>query len=250
MTHTLQITADGAGIDPLDVRHGHPIGQPADDGHGVHAVGTPYVLPDLPYHAGALMPFMLAEALLVHHAYHHAAHVVAANRTMDRIADARRSDRLEVAQGLADDLVFDVGSHELHSIFWTNLTPDGTGSPTGGLRRLIDDQFGSPGGLRDRFTRVAMTVRGSGWTAVTWDRTYSRLIIQTIEDSQLRAIGASNVLLVCDMWEHAYYLQYRHDRAAWLRAYWSLINWSDVEDRLVRARATPIEPPASLRRLD
>lgn len=198
-----------------------------------------YTLPELPYDYDALEPWYDAEALELHHTRHHAAYVKGANDTLEALADARRDDDFTQLTMLEKNLAFHVSGHVLHSIFWTNLTGDGEQRPEGELAAAIDEQFGSFERFRGHLTAATVSVQGVGWGALAWEPTAQRLVIEQIYDHQGN-IGQGTVpLLVIDAWEHAYYLQYRNVRAAFVEAVWHLVNWPDIEARFAAALAVP-----------
>ena len=198
---------------------------------------SPYRLPDLPYDPGALEPSLSGRIVELHHGKHHAAYVNGANVTLARLAEARETGDLSGAGALSRDLAFHVSGHVLHSLFWRNLAPDAGGRPGGELAAAIDDAFGSFEGFARQFTSAAVGVQGSGWGALAWEPVGGRLIVEAIHDHQSAHVQGAPPLLVCDVWEHAYYLQYRNARADWVGAFWNLVNWEDVAARFRRLRS-------------
>lgn len=195
-----------------------------------------YRLPDLPYPVNALEPHLDAETLWLHHDVHHAAHVDGANRALAALEIARDAADWSNVNQLETDLAFHVSGHVLHSVFWQNLTPRGGGRPTGALAEAISEHFGSFDAMREQFTRAAVAVQGSGWVVLAWEPTTQRLVVEQLHDHQSGSCTAATLLLVCDVWEHAYYLTHRHRRAAWLEAFWWLVDWGDVSRRFARCR--------------
>jgi Fe-Mn family superoxide dismutase len=195
-----------------------------------------YQLPDLPYDYSALEPWYSAEVLELHHAKHHAAYVKGANDTLEQLAAARASNDYTTLGMLEKNLAFHVSGHVLHSILWTNLTPDATERPEGDLAAAIDEHFGSFDSFRGQLSAATLGVQGSGWGALAWEPTSGRLIVEQIYDHQGNIGQAAVPLLVIDSWEHAFYLQYRNVKADWVDAFWHLANWSDVARRFAAAR--------------
>jgi Fe-Mn family superoxide dismutase len=195
-----------------------------------------YVLPDLPYDLTALEPHYSAEVLELHHDKHHAAYVAGANATLDKLTAARDTDDFGAINQLQKNLAFHLSGHVLHSLFWENLAPDGGGRPDGDLGAAIEDGFGGFDGFRRQLTEAAVNVQGSGWGALTWEPLGQRLIVEQIYDHQSNVGQGAAPLLVLDMWEHAYYLQYRNRKADWVEAYWEIVNWPDVASRFARTR--------------
>jgi Fe-Mn family superoxide dismutase len=142
--------------------------------------------------------------------------------------------------GLEKTLAFNVSGHVLHSIFWTNLSPDGGDRPTGEVAAAIDDNFGSFDGFKSQLTDATSTVQGSGWGALAWEPLSQQLLVEQIYDHQGNSASGSLPLLVFDAWEHAYYLQYKNVRADFVKALWHLVSWGDVGGRFSRAREASV----------
>jgi Fe-Mn family superoxide dismutase len=194
-----------------------------------------YTLPPLPYAHDALEPHLSREIVELHHGAHHAAYVKGANDTLDKLADARNSGKFDYIGQLEKSLAFNVG-HVLHSLLWRNLTPDGGGEPRGDLASAIQEDFGSFSGFKEQLSAAAATVQGSGWGALSWEPLGKRLIVEQVFDHQGNTGNASVPILAIDMWEHAYYLQYRQQKTRWIEAFWRLVNWRDVEQRFALTR--------------
>ena len=199
-----------------------------------------YALPKLSYGYDALEPHVSRELLELHHDAHHAAYVKGANETIDKLEDARRERRFDYIGQLAKSLAFNVAGHVLHSLLWKNLTPDGHGSPDGELEAQLERDFGGFTSFKAQLTAAAAAVQGSGWGALSWEPLGRRLVVEQVHDHQGNVGNGSEPLLVFDAWEHAYYLQYRNKKAAWLEAFWQLVNWDDVAERLAKVRKTDI----------
>jgi superoxide dismutase, Fe-Mn family len=195
-----------------------------------------YTLPDLPYDYAALEPHLSAELLELHHDKHHKAYVDGANTTLEKLSKARSDDSFDSINQLQKNLAFHVSGHVLHSVFWTNMSPDGGGRPEGDLAAAIDEFLGSFEGFRKQLTEAAVNVQGSGWGALAWEPMAQRLVVEQVYDHQGNIGNGTVPLLVLDMWEHAYYLQYRNVKADWVEAFWEIVSWPDVEGRLKRVR--------------
>ncbi len=197
---------------------------------------TKYTLPDLDYDFAALEPHISGRIMQLHHGKHHAAYVAGANATLDLMAEAREKNDLTWINKLQKDLAFNLGGHVNHSIFWKNLSAEGGDKPTGELAAAIDEFFGSYDGFRAHFTANAMGIQGSGWSILAWDVLGQRLIIEQLYDQQGNLVAASVPLLMLDMWEHAFYLDYQNVKADYVAAFWSIVSWSDVQARFEAAR--------------
>lgn len=197
---------------------------------------TKYTLPDLDYDFAALEPHISGRIMQLHHGKHHAAYVAGANTTLDLMAEARDKNDLTWINKLQKDLAFNLGGHVNHSIFWKNLSASGGDKPTGELAAAIDEFFGSFDGFRAHFTANAMGIQGSGWSILAWDVLGQRLIIEQLYDQQGNLVAASVPLLMLDMWEHAFYLDYQNVKADYVSAFWNIVSWQDVQTRFEAAR--------------
>jgi Fe-Mn family superoxide dismutase len=192
-----------------------------------------YTLPDLPYATDALEPFLSGEILELHHGKHHKAYVDGANTTFEKLGQARESGDFGTINQLEKNRAFHLSGHVLHSLFWTNMAPaaDAGGEPDGEIGAAIAEYFGSFSGFRAQLTEAALNVQGSGWGALSWEPLAGRLIVEQVYDHQGNVGQGGPPLLALDMWEHAYYLQYKNVKADWVDGYWHLVNWADVAAR-------------------
>ncbi|MFD6445512.1 superoxide dismutase [Promicromonospora sp. NPDC060204] len=197
-----------------------------------------YTLPDLPYDYAALEPHISGRIMELHHDKHHAAYVAGANAALDALAEARESGNLAAVNLHEKNLAFNLGGHTNHTVFWNNLSPDGGGEPTGELAAAIVDQFGSFAAFKAHFAAAATGIQGSGWAVLGWDSIGGRLLVFQLFDQQANVPLGITPLLMLDMWEHAFYLDYLNVKADYVAAFWNLANWADVGARLDRARAT------------
>ncbi|MFC4628719.1 superoxide dismutase [Promicromonospora alba] len=197
-----------------------------------------YTLPDLPYDYAALEPHISGRIMELHHDKHHAAYVAGANAALDALAAAREGGDLAAVNLHEKNLAFNLGGHTNHTVFWHNLSPEGGGEPDGELGAAITDQFGSFAAFKAHFAAVATGIQGSGWAVLGWDSIGGRLLVFQLFDQQANVPLGVAPLLMLDMWEHAFYLDYLNVKAEYVKAFWNLANWSDVASRLDRARAT------------
>ncbi|MDH6236916.1 superoxide dismutase [Cryobacterium sp. CG_9.6] len=195
-----------------------------------------YTLPQLDYDYSALEPSISATIMELHHSKHHQAYVTGANTALAQLAEARDSGALANVNKLQKDLAFNLGGHVNHSIFWTNLSPNGGDKPVGELAAAIDDFFGSFEKFQAHFTAAALGVQGSGWAVLAWDSIGQQLIIQQFFDQQSNFAAGIVPVLMLDVWEHAYYLDYRNVRADYVKAFWNIANWANVQERFTVAR--------------
>lgn len=199
--------------------------------------GDIYSLPDLAYDYGALEPHINGRIMELHHDKHHAAYVKGANTALDQLQEKRRDRDFATLSMLERNLAFHVSGHVLHSIFWTNLSPDGGDEPSGALAEAIGSTFGGLEGFRQQMTQAAATIQGSGWALASWEPVAQRMVIQQVHDHQGNHGQGTVPLLAIDAWEHAYYLQYENQKADFFDAIWSVVNWADVARRYDAAAA-------------
>ena len=198
-----------------------------------------YTLPELPYDHAALEPHIDARIMELHHGKHHAAYVAQADKALDNLAEARSSGDFALITKLSKDLAFNLSGHVLHSVFWTCMSPDGGGAPEGELAAAIEDSFGSFADLKAQLGEATKSVQGSGWGALAWEPMAGRLIVEQVYDHQSNVGQGSDPILVIDAWEHAFYLQYLNDKAAWVDAFWEVADWRAAGVRFEAARVTP-----------
>lgn len=195
-----------------------------------------YQLPELGYKYDDLEPGYSADLLEVHYSKHHQAYVNGANQTLHDLAGARSDSDFGKLKQLQKDLAFNVSGHVMHSLFWRNMSPSDGNGPDTALNKFIDQGFGSFNALRDQFQAAGGSIQGSGWAALSWEPLSQSLLVEQIYDHQGNSSCGAHPILVMDMWEHAFYLQYRNEKKRWIEAFWNLINWQDVGDRLKKAQ--------------
>jgi superoxide dismutase, Fe-Mn family len=195
-----------------------------------------YVLPDLPYDYAALEPHLSATVMQLHHDKHHRNYVVGANAAVERLFEARRQRDFAQVAAIEEALAFNLSGHVLHSLFWKNLSPEGGGPPEGALGEDIARDFGSFESFQQQIVAAAGSIMGSGWAALVWDPVARRLGTTQIRDHQSQITQGGVLLMVIDAWEHAYYLQYRTEKAEYFKALWHLWNWPDIARRYALAQ--------------
>ncbi|WP_315537789.1 superoxide dismutase [Corynebacterium matruchotii] len=195
-----------------------------------------YVLPELPYAYDALEPHISAEIMELHHSKHHQNYVNGANAALEKLEAARKDGSIAaVVTALSKDLAFNLGGHTNHSLFWENLSPNGGGKPTGALAAAIDEDFGSFEEFQKHFAAAALGLQGSGWAVLAYDKIGERLVIEQMTDQQGNLSIDLVPLLLLDMWEHAFYLQYKNVKADYVAAVWNVFNWDEVAARYAAA---------------
>ncbi|WP_029287821.1 superoxide dismutase [Cellulomonas sp. HZM] len=196
-----------------------------------------YTLPDLPYDYAALEPHISGRIMELHHDKHHAAYVTGANTALEKLAEAREKDDLGAVNLHEKNLSFNLGGHVNHSVFWQNLSPEGGDKPVGELAAAIDEFFGSFEAFQKHFAANAVGIQGSGWSILAWDSIGSKLVIVQLYDQQSNIALGLVPIVVLDMWEHAFYLDYVNVKADYVKAWWNIVSWSDAAARFDRARA-------------
>ncbi|WP_114560054.1 superoxide dismutase [Desertihabitans aurantiacus] len=196
-----------------------------------------YTLPDLPYDYSALAPHIAPEIMELHHSKHHNTYVTGANTALEKLAEAREKEDFANINKLEKDLAFNLGGHVNHSVFWKNMSPDGGGEPDGELGAAIDEFFGSFAGFKGQFAANAASIQGSGWSVVAWDVLGQRLNMFQLFDQQGNVPVGQIPVVQLDMWEHAFYLQYKNVKADYVTAWWNVVNWADATERFTKARS-------------
>ena len=196
-----------------------------------------YVLPDLPYDYGALEPHISGKIMELHHDKHHATYVKGVNTALEQLAEARDKNSFGSVGGLEKTLAFNLGGHVNHSAFWPNLSPNGGDAPDGALGEAINEFFGSFDGFRAHFEANANAIQGSGWSILAYDTMAQRLNIFQLYDQQGNVPMGQVPIVLLDMWEHAFYLQYLNVKADYVKAWWNVVNWADAQHRFTTATA-------------
>ncbi len=194
-----------------------------------------YELPPLPYAPDALEPYISKEQLSLHHDKHHQAYVTGANANLERLEKARQEGTDIDMKALLKELSFNIGGHVLHTLFWPTMAPAGKGGggiPGGALADRIDREWGSFDRFKTEFTKTAASVEGSGWAALAYCSITDRLMIMQIEKHNNNVYPMFGILMVLDVWEHAYYVDQRNNRAGFIEAFWNVVNWDTVNKRL------------------
>ncbi|HEX8511193.1 MAG TPA: superoxide dismutase [Propionibacteriaceae bacterium] len=199
---------------------------------------TAYVLPDLPYDYGALEPHISGKIMELHHDKHHATYVKGVNTALEQLAEARDNNSFGSVGGLEKTLAFNLGGHVNHSAFWPNLSPNGGGEPDGALGAAITEDFGGFDKFRAHFEANANAIQGSGWSILAYDTLGQRLNIVQLYDQQGNVPLGQVPVVLLDMWEHAFYLQYLNVKADYVKAWWNVVNWADAQQRYATAVAS------------
>ena len=194
-----------------------------------------YSLPQLSYGYDELEPHMSATQLQLHYEKHHQAYVTAANGILERLQKSRDEGSDIDIRSIAKELSFNVSGHVMHSLFWENISPAGKGGggePEGKLKQIIEEEFGGLERFKKEFTQAAASVEGSGWAALSFCSLTNRSLITQIEKHNVNLHAGLKIIMVLDVFEHAYYVDYKNERAKFIEAFWNIVNWQKIGERI------------------
>ena len=196
--------------------------------------GKYYELPELPYPKNALEPYISEQQLTIHHDKHHQAYIDAANGIIKLFDESREKGTDFDIKAKAKELSFNVGGNQLHTLFWKNMGPasENGGEPKGKLAEYINKDFGSFERFKKEFSQAAISTEGSGWAVLAMCKNTDRLFILQYEKHNVNVAPKWTPLMVLDVWEHAYYLDYKNVRPDFVAAFWNIVNWDEVNKRL------------------
>ncbi|WP_432355243.1 superoxide dismutase [Sporosarcina sp. A2] len=193
-----------------------------------------YKLPELPYAYDALEPHIDKETMEIHHTKHHNTYVTNVNNALEgheelaaKSVEELISDMNAVPENIRTAVRNNGGGHANHSLFWTLLSPNGGGTPSGTLAEAIDKKFGSLDAFKEEFANAAKTRFGSGWAWLVLDNGELSVMSTPNQDNPL--MDGKTPLLGLDVWEHAYYLNYQNRRPDYISAFWNVVNWDEVQ---------------------
>lgn len=201
-----------------------------------------HVLPPLPYAYNALEPYISEEIMRLHHTKHHQSYVDGLNTAEEKMREARRRNQFDLIKHWEREAAFHGSGHYLHTIFWEIMNPRGGGKPKGELLAQIEKDFGSYELFKKHFSEAAKKVEGVGWAILVWSPRSRRLEILQAERHQFLTQWDTIPLLVLDVWEHAYYLQYKNDRGKYVDQWWNVVYWPNVEKRFAEAKKLKWQP--------
>jgi superoxide dismutase, Fe-Mn family len=188
-------------------------------------------LPELPYQKGALAPHISAETLEYHHGKHHAAYVDKLNELVAGSRWAEKTLETIIRESAPGPIFNNAAQHWNHSFYWQCLSPSGGGEPMGRLAEEIHRAFGGFAAFKQAFGEAALGVFGSGWAWLVRRADGTLAIVQT-PNAENPLLRKETALLTCDVWEHAYYIDYRNARPRYVEAFWNVVNWQFVASRL------------------
>ncbi|CZQ86975.1 MAG: superoxide dismutase [Trichococcus flocculiformis] len=200
-----------------------------------------FTLPALPYAYDALTPYIDEETMHLHHEKHHNAYITNANAALEKhpeLADKTIEELLADLNSIPEDIRTAVrnngGGHANHSLFWTVLAPNAGGEPTGAVKDGIEEAFGSFDAMKEKFSAAAAGRFGSGWAWLVVSDGKLEITSTPNQDSPISE--GKTPILGLDVWEHAYYLNYKNVRPEYIKAFWNLVNWDEVNRRLAAAK--------------
>ena len=201
----------------------------------------PYTLPALPYATTALEPHIDARTMEIHHTKHHQAYITNVNKALEGspLADKPIDDLMRELNSVPEAIRTAVrnngGGHANHSLFWTVMSPNGGGAPTGDLATAITTACGSFDAFKEQFSKAAATRFGSGWAWLSV-KTDGSLVVESTANQDTPLSEGRTPVLGLDVWEHAYYLNYQNRRPDYVSAFWNVINWAEVARRFAVAK--------------
>ncbi|MDO7908255.1 Fe-Mn family superoxide dismutase [Paenibacillus sp. JX-17] len=201
-----------------------------------------HTLPPLPYPYNALEPYIDEKTMRIHHDIHHKSYVDGLNKAEKKLEEARRKNDFELVKHWERELAFNGAGHYLHTIFWTIMSPQGGGRPTGALANQITKDFGSFEAFKKHFSEAAEKVEGGGWAILVWSPRAQRLEILQAEKHQNLSQWDVIPLLTLDVWEHAYYLKHQSNRKKYIEDWWNVVNWPAAAERYEQAHKLKWEP--------
>lgn len=203
----------------------------------VQSVGIgKHTLPPLPYSYDALEPIISAEIMRLHHDKHHQTYVDGLNKAELMMKKARETNEFSLLKHWEREAAFHGSGHYLHTLFWEGMMPGGGGQPKGEIFKQIEKDFGSFEAFKSHFSEAAKQVEGVGWAILVWVPRARRLEILQSERHMILTQWDTIPILVLDVWEHAYYLQYKNNRAAYVKKWWNVVNWPQTTLRFNKAK--------------
>jgi Fe-Mn family superoxide dismutase len=199
------------------------------------AAADNYTLPPLPYGYDALEPFLGRQTLTLHHDKHHQGYVNGLNGVLGKLRDARAAGDYGDIKSLSRDLAFHGSGHVLHTMYWQSMRPGGR-PLEGEFAAAVRGDFGSTEAFLQQFAAATKAVEASGWGVVAYEPIGDRVLVLQAEKHQDLTVWGVTPLLVCDVWEHAYYLDYQNRRGEYVDAFMGVADWGFAAERYTEAR--------------
>ncbi len=214
-----------------------------DDGRERESIAPgQHELPPLGYSYSALEPYINREIMRLHHSKHHQSYVDGLNKAELMLQQARNTNNFDLIKHWEREAAFHGSGHYLHTIFWEIMSPEGGGRPRRQLLQQLQKDFGSYEKFMMHFSQAAKKVEGVGWAILVWSPRSRKLEVLQAERHQLLTQWDTIPLLVLDVWEHAYYLQYKNERDPYVDNWWKIVYWPNVEKRFEAARMLQWQP--------
>ncbi|MFP7735836.1 superoxide dismutase [Priestia aryabhattai] len=214
-----------------------------DDGRERESIAPgQHELPPLGYSYSALEPYINREIMRLHHSKHHQSYVDGLNKAELMLQQARNTNNFDLIKHWEREAAFHGSGHYLHTIFWEIMSPEGGGKPRRQLLQQLQKDFGSYEKFMMHFSQAAKKVEGVGWAILVWSPRSRKLEVLQAERHQLLTQWDTIPLLVLDVWEHAYYLQYKNERDPYVDNWWRIVYWPNVEKRFEAARMLQWQP--------
>jgi Fe-Mn family superoxide dismutase len=203
-----------------------------------------YSLPQLPYAYNALEPHIDAQTMEIHHSKHHQAYTNGLNDAWDKLKpDLQKLELTEllskikkVPEEIRGAVNFHGGGYDNHKLFWNNMKPNGGGTPGGSVADAINKTFGSFDSFKEQFSKSTIAIQGSGWGWLVYNPKSKKVEYKAMPNQTSPRTEGLIPLLGLDVWEHAYYLKYQNRRPDYVTAWWNIVNWDEVENRLSKAK--------------
>ncbi len=205
---------------------------------------TQYELPKMPYAYDALEPHIDARTMEIHHTKHHQTYTTKLNDALGKCSsDIQNKDIVDILSDLSqvpDELKkainFNGGGYDNHKLFWNNMKPNGGGEPGGAVADAINSSFGSFADFKEKFSSTTAVIQGSGWGWLVYNQSSSKIEYVAMSNQDSPRTKGLVPLLGLDVWEHAYYLNYQNKRPNYIAAWWNVVNWDEVDNRLSKAK--------------
>lgn len=188
-------------------------------------------LPALPYSNDALAPHISAETLEFHYGKHHAGYVKKLNAAIEADASLAGKSLEDIVQSASGGVFNNAAQVWNHTFYWNSMSPNGGGEPTGAIADAINKSFGGFGDFKEQFSKAAAGQFGSGWAWLVKDGA-GNLAIETTANAGTPITEGKTAILTCDVWEHAYYIDYRNARPSYIEAWWNVVNWDHANSTL------------------
>ena len=203
-----------------------------------------YTLPEMPYAYDALEPHIDAQTMEIHHTKHHQKYTDTMNGALEKLnPELQSKDIIEILSNINDvpedvrgAINFNGGGYDNHRLFWNNMKPDGGGEPSGELADAINSSFGSFADFKEQFSSKTAPIQGSGWGWLVYNPSSGKVEYKAMSNQTSPRTEGLVPLLGLDVWEHAYYLKYQNKRPDYIAAWWNVVNWDEVSDRLSKAK--------------